>query len=876
MWRVLVALALAPAAASAAASPSSPATKAVEFWVDCERGSDAAAGTSATSAFATLRKARDAVRAAGRAPASPGALAAVNLVGGRTCRSWLQQDDGGAGRSQGGSLRLDHRDSHVAWRAVGPPSVLSGGIPVNASDWKPLTPAQRGLFRPAATKSVVALDLTGVVADIGRLKGLSYSGGDACIATEFFEESGLELVHAPPATASGSAAAGRKLVMARFPDLVEPPVLENWASVRDPNNTVLAITIDASAEQQAAWAQQIERGEQLFSHGLWSFNWADSHRRVLSATPAGVTGGVRLALQQHGDYTDRDCALTAAAAGTQGGHVYLYNVHYELDTPGEYSIDHVTKTLYFWPPADLGGSFELSVATSLLTVTGAEGISFAGLDLRGARGVGVVIVNSSGIILANATLSDTGMNTVNITGGHACGVSNMTLLRGGTGGVVLDGGDRQTLSPSSHFVRGSTVRDCNRWIMNYAPLVLMAGVGQSVRDSVLADAPQMAVFVQGNLHHLLNSQIRDVVQQCNDCGSFYFGRDWTYRGMRISGCNFSLPGPMWDMSWGANGIYADDFSSSVDVVGNTFNLGAKMRMVFFSNGGRDHSFVDNVVRPLAPNTAHGVTPVARLNSNCHGPCTDCIYSQPYRSFLQRVPYNTSAIWEKTFPRLASMMWHKPCEGAGNTIVNNTVCFAGGGASLVDDAAIAKFDSAGGNNKWDDVICGGSAPPPPPPPAAGGCQSGASSLLPVLQLAQPAHGESCGVSYKTSSSWHRNATNGAIFAVNGQHQGRVLAIDCCMDATHCGAQAHEEPVVIASVDAPEFKTLKNVVFDSFPTVAGGATEIKLTKSEKCLVANGTVVSLDACAGAGTAAEWTVEAGEDTAFVLVSRSSGACVV
>ena len=52
--------------------------------------------------------------------------------------------------------------------------------------------------------------------------------------------------------------------------------------------------------------------------------------------------------------------------------------------------------------------------------------------------------------------------------------------------------------------------------MNYAPLVLMAGVGQSVVSSVLSDAPQTAVFVQGNSHKLLNSTIRDVVQQCDD------------------------------------------------------------------------------------------------------------------------------------------------------------------------------------------------------------------------------------------------------------------------------------------------------------------------------------------------------------------------
>ena len=30
-----------------------------------------------------------------------------------------------------------------------------------------------------------------------------------------------------------------------------------------------------------------------------------------------------------------------------------------------------------------------------------------------------------------------------------------------------------------------------------------------------------------------------------------------------------IAGPMWDMPWGANAVYADDFASSVAVTGNT-------------------------------------------------------------------------------------------------------------------------------------------------------------------------------------------------------------------------------------------------------------------------------------------------------------------
>ena len=78
-----------------------------------------------------------------------------------------------------------------------------------------------------------------------------------------------------------------------------------------------------------------------------------------------------------------------------------------------------------------------------------------------------------------------------------------------------------------------------------------------------------------------------------------------YHGMKIENTTFSLAGPMWDMSWGANAIYADDFGSAVSILSNTFELGARMPIVFESNQGRDHQFIGNVIKPLPPNTAAG-------------------------------------------------------------------------------------------------------------------------------------------------------------------------------------------------------------------------------------------------------------------------------
>ena len=116
--------------------------------------------------------------------------------------------------------------------------------------------------------------------------------------------------------------------------------------------------------------------------------------------------------------------------------------------------------------------------------------------LRYSRGVGVQIDQSQNVVLVGCTVSDNGMMGVNITGGHGCGVRDSEVAGNGDAGVVLAGGDRVKLSPSNHFVANSTVHHNHRWILNYSPDVMVAGVGQSVVDSEIFGSPQIAVFFQ--------------------------------------------------------------------------------------------------------------------------------------------------------------------------------------------------------------------------------------------------------------------------------------------------------------------------------------------------------------------------------------------
>ena len=392
---------VAPLQGEKAQPPQGAST--TEFFVDCGHGDDTAAGTSAAAPFATLRAARDAARRVTTVSST-----IVNVVGGQVCRSWQNADDT---TQQNASLQLDLRDSNTAWRAIGgAPVVLSGGVPVNTSQWKRLTPEQRTLFKPAVADKIVSLDLHSLVDDVGRLTYLEIAAGNACIRTDLYVDSGVELVHAPPA--GGSAVVGRKLVLARYPNLIEPPVTSNWLGVRNPDSKQNAITVDASAEQLKAWSAQLAESGQIFAHGLWAYNWADTHRKVLNASR--TADGGRLILERQPTGATADANLDKAQVkGQQGGHAYLYNAHFEVDQAGEYSIDHVSGTLYFLPPPDSVtasaiGSFELSVARTLLSVLDAHNITFSGFEFRGSRGAGVVIDHSTNIVLANGSISDSG------------------------------------------------------------------------------------------------------------------------------------------------------------------------------------------------------------------------------------------------------------------------------------------------------------------------------------------------------------------------------------------------------------------------------------------------------------------------------------
>ena len=397
------------------------ATVVHEVHVDCQKGDDAALGTAAAP-FATVHRAQNAVRALRRNQCEQ---VVVNVKG--VCEL-------------AATLTLGAADSNT--RYVGAPgAMLSAGTTI------PMAAAAAGADEAGADEAgaAVTVDLTKhgfSAANLGALKMRGYAGGSACIDVQNFEPSAAELFFRPAGAASAagaraygaSDAASGRMRLARFPNAAPGvPAAADWAGISAVDN--LTLTVDAFSSKLAAWNAELKAGTDVMTHGallllllllvllpaaraaadlsrraagLWKWNWADSHRSVSSISSSSFV--------VNDDDINRDVGPIVQHKGSaQGGYLYAYNLLSELDVAGEYFIEKQSAKLSFMPPsaaaagADAAGTYSVSRLTSAVVASGASNVTLEGLEIRYARGAGVVVSDSTSFVVKGCTISDHGM-----------------------------------------------------------------------------------------------------------------------------------------------------------------------------------------------------------------------------------------------------------------------------------------------------------------------------------------------------------------------------------------------------------------------------------------------------------------------------------
>lgn len=518
-------------------------------------GSDADRGSEAKP-FATLERARDAVRELKVAGKLPKGEFTVWLHGGdyrRTNAFELTAADSGTAAAP------------VVWRTWSDERVrLIGGValpPVTASRWQAVTePAVQRRLDEAARPRVRQLDLRALgITDFGEMKSRGFSRGTAAAHCELFF-------------------AGKPMTLARWPNEGQFDKLAGFPTGSGKNDDHGGNIGDLpggflyAGDRPNRWQDTSD----LWVHGYWAWDWANSYERV-----------VELDRERHFIKTAPPHGLYGFRKGQR---FYFLNVLEELDQPGEWFLDRKAGMLYFWPPnGSPSGEVTLSLLDQpLLKLTDAAHVTFRGLILEATRANAVEIRGGTGNRIAGCLIRNIGNSGVVIEGGFGHGVVSCDLLDTGDGGVSLTGGDRQTLQPGGHFVENSHFQRQGRWSKCYVPAIAMTGVGLRASHNLIHDHPHCAILFWGNDHLMEFNDIHHIALETGDVGAIYTGRDYSFRGNRIRHNYIHETG---GVGMGSMGVYMDDCVSGTEVFGNVFY---KVHWAMFIGGGRDHRVENNL------------------------------------------------------------------------------------------------------------------------------------------------------------------------------------------------------------------------------------------------------------------------------------------
>lgn len=525
---------------------------AAEFWVATD-GADSNAGTKAKP-FATLERARDAVRQLAQAARPPKGGITVFLRAGdyfRTNAFELTSGDSGT------------PDSPILWTSCEGQAVrLLGGRALIG--FKPVSdPAVLRRLVEQAREHVVELQLSAQgIQNFGEMKSRGFSRSGAVAHCELFFD------HRP-------------MTLARWPNEGEFAKIAGYPPASDRKDEhggqlgELAGGFFYSGERPRSWQDTSD----LWVHGYWAYDWANSFEKVASLDP-----------EQH-------LVRPASPYGNYGfrkdQRFYFLNILEELDQPGEWYLDRKTGMLYFWPPAPNGRAGKSADETllslldqPLLKLTDVSHVILRGLILEATRANAIEIRRGSDDRIEGCLIRNIGNSGVVVEGGTGHGIVSCDICDTGDGGVELTGGDRQTLRPGRHFVENCHFQRQGRWSKCYVPAIGMTGVGLRASHNLIQDHPHCAILFWGNDHLIEFNEIHHIALETGDVGAIYTGRDYTFRGNKV---RYNYIHHTGGVGMGSMGVYMDDCVSGTEVFGNVFY---KVHWAMFIGGGRDHR-VDN-------------------------------------------------------------------------------------------------------------------------------------------------------------------------------------------------------------------------------------------------------------------------------------------
>ena len=391
---------------------------------------------------------------------------------------------------------------------------------------------------------------------------------------------------------------GRRQHLARYPNFdPQNPYTGGWAYVDgtyvpmykdDPADSKRAFKV--RPQDRRAWAHPEEIETFIFPR----YNWWNNIVPV--ATVDKDTGGVTLA---------KDCSYAIRPLD----RYYVQNALEELDAPGEWYLDKRTWTLYFWPEEPLAGRpvFAPKVRT-IIDVYSAKHLTIRGLTFECAEGTPISFAKCEDCLFVGNVVRNVGDYNgtgVNVGGGLRNGIVGNDISHTGSHGINLSGGDRLKLAPCGNYADNNYVHHVGEHYKQGVG-VSFSGVGIRIAHNLIHDGPRMGImFFGGNNSVVEYNEVRHMNLETSDTGAIYTGgRDWiSSRGAVIRhnyfhdmiGFGQDSKG-QWESPTFAWGVYLDDNTGGVDVIGNLI-VRCSRAGIHLHNGRdniiRNNIFIDN-------------------------------------------------------------------------------------------------------------------------------------------------------------------------------------------------------------------------------------------------------------------------------------------
>lgn len=255
-----------------------------------------------------------------------------------------------------------------------------------------------------------------------------------------------------------------------------------------------------------------------------------------------------------------------------------FNLLEEIDLPGEFYIDRENMVLYIYPPYSLkDAKIEMTLAGGyFLNLSGAQNITFKGLTftqccddavkMAEVRNIDFLECNfrelaSMGIYCRSTKLATTDASywqVQDIDASYDCDIKNCVFYDIGSSAIEISGGNVDTLTPSNNVIENNVFNLCQQ-TNKCTHAVELYGCGHKFIHNNMSRATYQGVYYSGNDMEIMYNEIHDVVQETDDAGAVYCGRNSLTQGSVIAYNYIHEIGSVEELVFGHQcGIYWDD------------------------------------------------------------------------------------------------------------------------------------------------------------------------------------------------------------------------------------------------------------------------------------------------------------------------------